>query len=176
MKRGTDRSYIEYENEVHYEPKLVESPDYLKWTVDEQYTFTYGYFSPESRVRLKLICSDEPPSPINVSSAVLETKVMLDEIGLRRAKTVNTIPTAIGLQLLEAAQRTLTKTIKSYAREIGSWELGFNPVTQKLISVEYALDDPEFYEWIVPPNFTGRAFTLKGDDRFYTFDQAAPRE
>lgn len=176
MRYGTAESYIEYENEIHYEPKLVADPDYLKWSVDAQQTFTYGYFSPESRVRLQLICSDEPPSPINVSSAVLESKVMLDIIGLRRVKTVSTIPTAIGLQLLEAAQRTLTKTIKSYQRTLGSWELGFDPVTRKLISVEYALDDPECYDRIVQPNFTGRAFTLEGDDRFRTFDEATPRE
>lgn len=99
----------------------------MHWKLSEAATFFYGYFSPESRVRLRLICPDEPVGRINVSGAVIESKVFIDSRGLSRVKTVCDIPIETALKLFASATRVLGKTIRSYQRPEGSWELGFAP-------------------------------------------------
>lgn len=164
---------LELENEQHYRLKAVAEPDYLHWTPFRTATFSYGYFSPESRVRLRLICPDEPVNSINVASAVLEGKVFTDSLGIRRVKTVCDIPISTALKLFASASRALGKTIRSYARPEGTWELGFEPGTYDLISIELDLGESTDVDLPIPPNFIGEPFSLVGPDKFYTYDQAS---
>lgn len=164
-----------YENELHYHVHEVETPDYLNWLVDETLTFAYGYLAPEARVRLKLMCPDEPVSEFNVRSAVLETKVFVGTGGNARVKTVCDLSVKQAVAVYGLAQRTLTKTLRTYRASKGTWQLSFSPATFDLTAAEFVFDSSTDVDPPESPNFVLAPFDLVGENEFYTYRQSTPR-
>ena len=169
------RARLILENELHYHIREVANPDYLDWAPADTVTFAYGYFTPESRVRLTLICPTGPVDEVNVRAAVLETKVFLDDTGNRRVKTVCDLSVTLAMNLYDSASRVMGKTVRTYLFETGAWQLSFKPYTFELTAAEFVLDSSTSVDRPEPPNFVSESFPLTGETEFYTFDQAMPR-
>lgn len=165
-------SVLEYETEYHFEPVQI---DFSKLPKPITTNFVYGYFSPESRIRLRLIVSDDDFTKMNVWETLLETKVFISDNGVKRVKTIERIDTKIGLKLFEAAERTLAKTIRIYFpptdEDPGVWLVSFELGTWNIISCEYEGTEPP----TVMPDFAGAPIQLTDENRFLTYNAATPR-
>lgn len=165
-------SSLEYETEYHYEPIQI---DFSKLPRPLTTNFVYGYFSPESRIRLRLLLPDDDLTNANVREALLETKVFLSDNGVQRVKTVEKIDTELGLKLFDVAERILAKTIRIYFpptdEDLGVWLVSFELGTWNAIAVEYEGEGPPK----VIPEFAGRPIMLTEDNRFLTYNAATRR-
>lgn len=163
---------LEYENVIHYyvDPES-ECPDYLDWECESIGNFVYGYFNPDSRIRIRLLMPDEPVEAINVANAVIETKVFLSADGIRRAKTVSEVTTVQALCMFAVSERVVEKTFRTFLRPEGRWSLGFKLGTWELVSAELEPSEYRYYDPVnIPrPNFVIEPFALLGTNREYTY-------
>lgn len=165
-------SRLEYETEYHFEPIQI---DFSKLARPLTTNFIYGYFSPESRIRLRLLNPKIDLALESVVEALLETKVFISDNGVKRVKTVENVNLRVGLKLFEAAERTLAKTIRIYLptteEDRGIWLVSFELGTWNIIACEYEGEVPP----VVKPEFAGEPVALTDENRFMTYNASTPR-